>query len=157
MAVQGFGRVLLCSLLDSAFALPLTHVLETMRPLAVQPVPGSPPFVRGLAIVRGEPLPVVDLACLMAGGRGSPRRWVTVRTGSGAAATVLEVDRILGIHILPDTMLRDLPPLLQNADTDVVSAMGALDAGLLLVLDQGRLLPEGLPAPADGALAEADV
>jgi purine-binding chemotaxis protein CheW len=153
MAVQGSGRVLLCSVLNSSFALPLTHVLETMRPLPVQPIPGSPSFVRGLAIVRGEPIPVVDLACLMEGGKGSPRRWVMVRAGE--AATVLEVDRILGVHSLPDQLLRDLPPLLQNADAEIVSAMGVLDAGLLLVLDQGRLLPDGLPQPADSMLAGA--
>lgn len=153
MAVQGSDRVLLCSAQTSSFALPLAHVLETMRPLPVQPILGSPPFVRGLAIVRGEPVPVVDLASLMGGGRGSPRRWVIVR--AGAPATVLEVDRILGIHTLSDGVLRDLPPLLQNTDTEVISAMGALDAQLLLLLDQSRLLPDGLPEPADNALSGA--
>ena len=140
MAVQGSDRFLLCAVRSSSFALPLTHVLEPLRPLPVQPIPGSPPFVRGLAIVRGEPVPVVDLAYLMEGEPGLPDRWVTVK--SGAAVAVLEVDRILGIRTLPAETLRALPPLLQSADAEIVSAMGALDAGLLLVLDQGRLLSE---------------
>lgn len=146
MAVQGSGRFLLCAVRTSSFALPLTHVLETMRPLPVQPIPGSLPCVRGLAIVRGEPVPVVDLAYLMEGERGVPDRWVSVR--SSAAVAALEVDGILGIRTLPAETLRGLPPLLRNADVEIVSAIGALDAGLLLVLDQGRLLPDGLPEQA---------
>lgn len=146
MAVQGSGRLMLCIVRARTFALPVTHVLETMRPLPVQPIPGSLPFVRGLAIVRGEPVPVVDLAYLMDGKRSSPDRWVTVR--SGAAVAALEVDGILGIRTLPAETLRSLPPLLRNADAEIVSAMGALDADLLLVLDQGRLLSDGLSGQA---------
>ena len=42
-------------------ALPLEHVVETMRPLPVEPLGDAPRFILGLSIVRGEPIPVVDV------------------------------------------------------------------------------------------------
>ena len=44
---------------------------------------------------------------------------------------------------LPDpTLLNDLPPLLRNAASDAVMAIGTLDAELLFLLQVGRLVPE---------------
>ena len=43
-------------------ALPLEHVSETMRPLPVEPIAGVISPVAGVAIIRGGPVPVVDVA-----------------------------------------------------------------------------------------------
>src|SRR5271155_6034274 len=43
-------------------ALPIGHVVETMRPLPTEPVAGAKAFVRGLALIRGAAVPVIDLA-----------------------------------------------------------------------------------------------
>lgn len=153
MAVPGSGNALLCSIRSCCFALPLIHVLEIMRPLPVQPVRGSPAFVRGLAVVRGEAVPVVDLACLLDGERGSDGRWVRVRAGE--RVVMLSVDGITGIRALPDGVLRDLPPLLGNADSPLLAAAGALDSALMLVLDQGRLLPADM-AESSGEAVRAE-
>jgi purine-binding chemotaxis protein CheW len=51
-------------------AIPLTHVVETMRPLPVRGFSGSPEFVAGIAIIRGRATAVVDLGKLL-GERGS--------------------------------------------------------------------------------------
>jgi chemotaxis signal transduction protein len=48
-----------------ACAFPLHHVAETMRPLPIQPVAGTPSFVRGVSVIRGTPTPVVDLKALL--------------------------------------------------------------------------------------------
>ena len=48
-------------------ALPLVHVLEVMRPLPLEKVEPAPAFLLGLAVIRGEPLPVVDVAALLPG------------------------------------------------------------------------------------------
>src|SRR5688572_15607941 len=56
---------LICRVSTRVCALPLDAVVETMRPLVVEPVAGAPGFVSGLSIVRGEPIPVVDAARLL--------------------------------------------------------------------------------------------
>lgn len=131
---------LVCRVLTRLCALPLEHVSETMRPLPVDPVAGVPAPVRGVAIIRGAPVPVVDLACVLAGTESHPTRFVTVHVGARRVA--LAVDTVIGVRAIPAEALYELPLLLKEANTDAIAAMGTLDAQLLVVLRSARLIPE---------------
>ena len=120
-----------------------------MRPLAVEAMAGAPSVVRGLAIVRGAPIPVVDAACLLGGHASHPTRFVTVRAGSRRIA--LAVDAVVGVVEIPPSALDALPPLFQDASFDMISAIGTLDGHLLLVLRSACLVPETLWAGLDAA------
>src|SRR6185436_6230529 len=91
-------------------ALPLEHVEETMRPLAIEAIAGGPAFVRGLAVVRGAPIPAVDA--------------------------------VVGVVEIPSGSLDTLPQLFQDTSLDAISAIGMLDADLLVVLRSTHLVPE---------------
>ena len=106
-----------------------------------------PVFVRGLSIVRGEPTPVVDLGLLLQGEALSlRRRWILLRVGERRVA--LAVEGILGIQTLEAAALREMPPLLSRAHPELIQGLGALDRGLLLVLEPAHILPrERWPAP----------
>jgi purine-binding chemotaxis protein CheW len=131
---------LLCSAGSSLCALPLAYVVEMMRPLPIERVAGAPLYVRGLSIIRGTPTPVVDTALLCSGHAVPSHRLVTVKAGSRVIA--LAVDRVLGVRWLKTD--EPLPPLLREAASDMVSAIGRLDAGLLLFLSTARIVPEEL-------------
>jgi purine-binding chemotaxis protein CheW len=131
---------LLCRVGDLFCALPLEHVEETMRPLAIEAIAGVPSFVRGLAVVRGAPIPVVDAASLINGVASHPRRFVTVKAGTRRIA--LAVDAVVGVVEIPSGSLDALPQLFQDASLDAISAIGMLDADLLLVLRSTHLIPE---------------
>jgi len=133
---------LCCRVATFLCALPLEHVVETMRPLVIQPILGAPSFVQGVAVIRGEPVPVVDAGQLMGTEATRPGRWVTVKAGDRRVA--LAVDNILSITRLPSGSLRDLPPLFRAANSEAVSKISALDTELLLVLRSARLVPEEL-------------
>jgi purine-binding chemotaxis protein CheW len=122
--------------------LPLAHVVETMRPLAVEAQAGSPEFVLGVTVVRGQPAPVVDVAALLGAEGPATTRFVALRVGG--RPVVLAVDAVVDVRELPIGSMPAPPPLLQSAHHDVVAAMGSLDAELLLVLDEARLLPESV-------------
>ncbi len=139
---SALGPSLLCRAEARWCALPLRHVVETMRPLPVSPIPGTPPFVTGLAIIRGAATPVIDLARLLGATDSSPKRFVSMTTQRGRIA--LAVDQVEGVRSLPADIVHSLPPLLQCADSRVVDLVGALDAELLLVLQITRLVPEDL-------------
>ena len=47
--------------------IPLSHVAEIMRPLPIEPIAGMPHFVRGIALIRGAPTPVVNLMAILNG------------------------------------------------------------------------------------------
>src|ERR1700730_16243911 len=137
---------LICRVQTRLCALPLEHVVETLRPLPVEPVAGGPPFVLGLAVIRGAPLPVVDSARLLGADDARAGRFVTVNAGNRRVA--LAVDCVLGVRAVAPESLHALPPLLHQADTDVIAAIGLLDAELLLVLRSARLLPDQAVLPA---------
>ena len=147
----GSIAVLLMRARSGVCALPLTDLLETMRPLPARPAPEAPAFLHGVAVIRGEPVPVVDLDCLL----GAPvpaeaGRYVLVRVGARRVA--LAVESVLGIREIDRATLAAKPPLLGSAPSEVIAAMGALDRDLLVLLDGARLLP---PEASEAAVAAA--
>jgi purine-binding chemotaxis protein CheW len=133
---------LLCRIGQRIGALALRDVRETMRPLPLEPLAGMPPFVLGIAIIRGSPTPVVCAGGLLGSSASSPSRFVSLKLGDRSAA--LAVDAVLDIRTVPAGMLAKVPPLLQEASADLVSALGILDARLLLVLEAARLVPDSV-------------
>lgn len=120
-------------------ALPAAHAVETMRPMPVEAVAGAPPFVRGVSIIRGAPVPVVDLQLLFEGADHPCTRLVTVRVGDRRVA--LAVDSVIGLRVFGDSVAGDMPPLLGRAQADVVETIGTLDGHLLRVMNAGRWVP----------------
>ena len=125
---------LLVSAASRTLAIPIAHVIETMRPLPIAPVPGAPRCVLGVSIVRGAPTPVIDLAAFATGElEHELGRLVTVR--AGARTVALAVGGVIGVREVPAG--EALPPLV--ADADALAAIGVLDAELLIVLETARL------------------
>lgn len=119
-----------------------------MRPLPINAVAGAPPYVAGLAIVRGTALTVIELAGLLdptwlakthADDQQLPARFVTVKTSERPVA--LAVQAVVGVRTLPQASLRELPGLLRDAEAGAITSIGTLDSELLLVLAAARLLP----------------
>jgi purine-binding chemotaxis protein CheW len=120
--------------------LPIEHVVETMRPLPVERVAGAPHFVSGLSVIRGTPVPVVDVAGLLGEQRRQAERFVTVRAGSRIVA--LAVGDVVGLRTVDAESLHGLPPLLRDAPAGIVATVGTLDADLLLVLRNMHVVPD---------------
>ena len=125
-------------------ALRATHVIEIMRPLPMEPFANSPGFVLGLAVIRGVPVPVVDLAGLLGGaeseGAGGISRFVSLRVDKRCVA--LAVEEVIDLRTLYASRLEELPPLLADK-SGAMHAIGILDAQLLLLLGTARMIPEG--------------
>lgn len=120
-------------------ALPLTEVVETLRTLPLQPVAGAPPFVRGLSLLRGELVPVVDLALLLGGEHGAAAgRLILVRAGERRLA--LAVDEVLRVAPLPQSA--KVAPLISQALPEQVAALAVLDGAALAVLQSTHLISQ---------------
>jgi purine-binding chemotaxis protein CheW len=134
-------RVLLCRVRKRLCAVPLEHVVEIMRPLRVESFAGMPSFIKGVSLIRGAPVPVVDAGALLGtSDDAQPARFVSVRAGQRRVA--LAVEEVLGVRELPAAALHGLPPLLHDASADVVSAVGTLDQEFLVVLQAARFVLE---------------
>lgn len=149
---EGVPKALVVRARTRACAIAISHVAETMRPLPIETLAGTPRFVRGVSVIRGAVLPVLDLDALLGGGDAVAGygRFVTVKIAEHRLA--LGVDEVLGIRNLSSSRLEVLPPLLQHAGRGVIEALGADDAQLLVLLRVVRLVPEDVWA----ALASAE-
>ena len=153
-AAEEAGRDLrlLCRAGAHLWAVPLSHVIEVMRALPIKPVAGSPRCVSGLCIIRGAPVPVVDVGLLIGDRPTRIERLITVRTGDRTVA--LAAEAVPGIWSVEREKLDRLPPLLRDAAAETVSAVATLDAELLFLLRTASIVPEGFfrHLEADGAL-----
>jgi purine-binding chemotaxis protein CheW len=137
------SAMLLARVGELACALPIEHVVETMRPLPIEPIgrgDAALAMIDGLAMIRGAPVPVVDARKLLGVTGGAATRFVVLRTADRRIA--LAVDAVLGVRPLAPEVVSQLPPLLAGAHRDVVSAIAARDRGLCAVLDAARVLPD---------------
>jgi purine-binding chemotaxis protein CheW len=135
--------VLVCRVGGRFCALPLAHVVETMRPLLIEPLSAMPRFVSGLSIIRGLPVPVVDAGVLLGTTDcPAPTRFVTLAIEGRHVA--LAVEAVIGIRQLPAASLGELPPLLREASAEAIAAVGALDASLLVVLRAAHIVPDAV-------------
>jgi purine-binding chemotaxis protein CheW len=92
-----------------ACAFPLQHVLETMRPLCIETVVGTPGFVRGVCVIRGMPTPIVDLQALLENRESSPSFGRFVVLTSDDRRVAIGVDSVVGLKYLDSAQLGALP------------------------------------------------
>jgi purine-binding chemotaxis protein CheW len=121
--------------------LPMSFVVEIMRPQPITPVAGAPDYVRGISVIRGQPVPIVDTGLLVGGMLTDPSRIVTVRLGARMVGLMAEA--VLGKQDIGRTTLMRLPPLLASA-TAQIEEIGTLDSEFLFALQNARLIPEDI-------------
>jgi purine-binding chemotaxis protein CheW len=125
-------------------AFPLAEVIETMRPLTVQPLANMPDFIRGVARIRGAAVPVIQLTALFQEDDlcDLPTRFVTLRVGQRCVA--IAVQSVVGIADMSDHVFDNLSPLLKTARTESIQTLGTLDSEFLIMLNTARLVPDSV-------------
>lgn len=139
-------RLLVCRVGTKLCAFSIEQLIETMRPLPTEPLAHLPDFVSGVAVIRGQPTPVLDARTLLGiSSSEAPGRYLTLELTSGSGRVVaLAVDSILGLRDVPARQLSELPNLLRAPDRDVFGAIAPVEAELLLLLESARLMPDEL-------------
>lgn len=123
-------------------ALPLAEVAEVSRALPVEGVPEAPAMIEGLAVLRGRPCPVVDLARLLGSDGGEGRYFVRLAVDDRHLA--LRVDSMIGVRAISDGVLEDIPPLLDSSLGEVVAQLETVHSELIYILSVARIVPEEL-------------
>ena len=121
-------------------ALPLDEVVETMRPLPTRPLAGTPPYVRGLTILRGAPSPVIDVTRLLTGVDGDVARYVAVRAGRGPVACA--TGTVLGVQHVEVEPPEGPSALFTGATKALIAAVGTIGTDPLLLLRSIRAVPD---------------
>jgi purine-binding chemotaxis protein CheW len=136
---------LLCRAGSRAFALPIPDVVETLRALPIEQLAGAPSLVRGLCIIRGAAVVVLDTGVLFGDQALNYQRIVTMRVGRRTIGFLAEA--VIGIRTIPVDALAQLPPLLSEIET--IGAITRLDDRLVFLLQAARAVPEDFLASID--------
>jgi purine-binding chemotaxis protein CheW len=122
--------------------------VQVLRMAAPTPVPGAPPFVRGLLNVHGAVLLVLDAGARLGAPAAPLRPGAHLLVASaGGRRLALAVDRVLGVREVDDAAV-EVPPA--TAPQGLVAAAVRVDDGLVLVHRPAAWLAE---AEAAGAAA----
>lgn len=135
-------------------ALPLPDVVETLRPLPTRTLAGTPASVRGVCVLRGAPVPVLDAAVLLGGAAAEVSRFVAVRAPRGPVA--LATGPVLGVVDLPSAAAPGGGPAGAPAAPDLGPAVGAPAATLAVHGDEPLLVLSGATVVPDAVAASLD-
>jgi purine-binding chemotaxis protein CheW len=115
---------------DEHYALPVADVLEVAELGEVTPVPGAGAAVLGVRNLRGQVLPVVDLATVFELPPAHPERIVIAERGGLRAG--LAVDTVAGVEQLPEAS--------EEVDSRHLTGAALADGALVGVIDVESVL-----------------
>lgn len=111
------------------YALPVAHVIEVSEVGTLSPVPGAPGTLLGVRNLRGEVLPVFDLAAVLGISGDSPRCLLVAEQGSLRA----------GFAIDEATDVGEVPAILEETQSSLLVGAALDESGLIGVIDVERL------------------
>lgn len=124
-------QLVVFSLGDEEYALPITRVQEIIRYSEPRAVASERSWIRGVISLRGKIVPVCDLATRL-GLTSEPNadaKIVIVETSSGTAGVIVDdVDEVLSIDA---AQLDEVP----GAGADFIEAVAKIDDRLVILLD----------------------
>jgi purine-binding chemotaxis protein CheW len=113
------------------YALPVEGVLEVAEMTDVTPVPGAGAAILGVANLRGQVLPVVDLAVLLGlPTQRPPTRIVVVEQGDRRVG--LAVETVTDVGVVADPTAVVASSLLRGANFVDGELVGVVDLGAML-------------------------
>jgi purine-binding chemotaxis protein CheW len=113
-----------------SYAVPVENVLEVADLGELAPVPGAPSSILGVRNMRGQVLPVIDLATVFGVARND---------GSGRLVIAEDGGRRAGLAIDEVTDVGDLPGAVQEADSQFLAGTALADGELVGVIDVGSV------------------
>ncbi len=136
----GTRRLVVFTLADEEYGVPITMVQEIIRHSRPRPIPGGPAHVQGVINLRGRIIPVVDLRARFGlhGERPAEEKVVIVALDELIVGVV--VDEVREVLSVDPEVCEPAPPGTDGAD--YVDAVGKLEGRLVVVLDMVRLLDE---------------
>lgn len=138
---------------EHGFGVPINSVREIVYHTTINPLPQTPDFVRGVALIRQDTIPVLDLNMLLGGGQATRIHdescfiVVQLADSSGRLTPIcLLADRILQTYKV-DSNSVDTPPVIDNeAVVNYVMGVGRIAERIFVLIDPAQLITPFLDA-----------
>ncbi len=125
------------------FGIDIGSVKEIIRVENITHIPEAPSFIHGLANLRGQIIPVLDLASQF-GLTGKEESTVNARiivTELDHQLVGMLVDEVPGVLKIAEENIESTPELIQNEiKRDYIKGVGKLDKRLIILLDLKKTL-----------------
>jgi purine-binding chemotaxis protein CheW len=136
---------IICRIADSEYAIPAAEISQMESFSGATPVPGAPTYVAGLAHLRQQVIPVVDLRARFGLPAVAPTldsRIVVVQVGTRRVG--LLVDSAREVQNIAPEQQQDAPDLLLKQSTGFVRSVAQVDNRIIMLLDASRVIGEEL-------------
>lgn len=127
------------------YALPIVEVREVVRQSTITPVPSMPPAIRGVINLRGQVLPVLDVAMRVGLPQTAIGRWtctmVVDTTIEGERCSIgLLVDAVSRVHEFAPEQIGPPPSFGSEISVDYLKGMASFEKSFVQILSLDRLL-----------------
>ncbi|EAF9504749.1 chemotaxis protein CheV [Listeria monocytogenes] len=139
---------------ENLFCINVLKVKEIIHPLEVTPVPDSNPAIEGVSQVRGEIMPVVNLARVMKLPEIEPENTKFIITELSQMKIVFRVDEVHRIQRISWEQIEE-PEKLSIGLEELAVGIVKLDGNLVLLLDYEKIIYE-ISGNADFAVTGED-
>jgi purine-binding chemotaxis protein CheW len=121
------------------YALPVTEVLEIAEIGQVTPVPGAPPGVLGVRNLRGQVVPVIDLATMLGLSPDAENERIVVTEDDGRRAA---------LAVTGTADVGELGAATEEVDSPYLSGAVLVEGALVGIVDVSALLTAVAPVEA---------
>lgn len=125
---------------NSEYSIPVLKVREIIHVPHITKMPQAPPYVEGVANLRGNIIPVVNLKKLVGIDGNGDRGTRVIVVASGRVIFGVLVDAVTGVMTIEDTSIR-APELFWNGNYDQMSGVAKVSGRLIILLNIKNLIP----------------
>jgi len=144
---EGQNKFLAIEVNGHGFGIPIDSVREIVYYSSINPLPQAPGYVRGVALIRQETIPILDLNILLGGEEQTPIHQescfivLQLADASGKLTKLcLLADRILQTYKI-DSDVVDTPPLIDNEEVvNYVLGVARVAEQLFVLIDPACLI-----------------
>lgn len=137
------GQMVMFRLADQNYGVGIDSVYEVIRMEKVTKVPETPDFVEGVISLRGQSIPVVDLARRLGFAKSeetAQSRIIVMDVGGTTAGFI--VDEVLEVIHVADTEIQPPPQTLTSIRSDYLTGIALLEGAMVIILDMSNLLQQ---------------
>jgi purine-binding chemotaxis protein CheW len=126
-----------------SYGIDIFRVNEIIRLRSITPVPGTPPYVKGLVNLRGKTVPIFDLSerlGMFADEQTDSWRIVILDGKHGLVGVI--VHQVCEVTTLSGDNVDAAPPMTSSMNADLVLGVAKTEVGLITLLDMDKVLGE---------------
>jgi len=144
-AIEDAAQYLTFSVSDERLAMSIDAVQEIIETPQITQVPMTPEYIRGVINLRGNVVPIVDLAARLNRGAATLSKRscvVVVEVESNRSSYVfgMLVDEVKNILDIPRENVRPAPTFGSDISTDFIQAMGRVEDVFVIILAINHVL-----------------